>query len=97
MSDQDNPDPDTSDRYNKDEFVTVFASRSHAAEVEAEAIHGLLESAGLQSLIVRENVPMVPVGRVSIKVLASDKEDAEKLIEEARGAGRTAAAGEAPE
>ena len=92
MPDQDSPDPYTSDRYNKDEFVTVFASRSHAAEVEAEAIHGLLESAGLPSLIVRENVPVVPVGKVSIKVLASDKEDAEKLIEAARGA-----AGEAPE
>ena len=97
MPDQDSPDPYTSDRYNTDEFVTVFASRSHSAEVEADAIHGLLESAGLQSLIVRENVPTVPVGKVSIKVLTSDKEDAETLIEDAREAGRTAAAGEAPE
>ena len=86
-----------SDRCTDDEFVTVFASRSHSAELEAEAVHGLLESAGLQSLIVRENVPQFPVGKVSVKVLASDKEDAENLIRDAREAGREADGGEPPE
>ena len=91
------PDQNSRDHYKEDEFVTVFASRRHDAEIEAETIHGLLESAGLQALIVRENVPAVPVGKVSVKVLISDKDDAEKLIEGARDAGRTASAGEASE
>ncbi len=67
-----------------DEFVTVFASRSHAAEIEAEAIHGLLESSGIESLIVRENVLEMPVGRVSVKVFSSYQEEAEQLIQAAQ-------------
>ena len=85
------------DKRHSDPFVTVFSSREVDAEIEAGTIHGLLESAGLEALIVRENAPAVPVGRVSVKVLASDKDDAEKLIEGARDAGRTASAGEASE
>lgn len=67
-----------------DEFVTVFASRSHDAEIEAEAIHGLLESSGIESLIVRENVLEMPVGRVSVKVFSSYKAEAEQLIQAAQ-------------
>ena len=95
--DPETPDQDNPDHYTEDEFVTVFESRGHSAEVEAETVHGLLESAGLEALIVRENVPTIPVGKVSVKVLASDKDDAEKLIEGARDAGRTASAAEASE
>lgn len=72
------------EEYSQEEFVTVFTSRKHDAEQEAESIHGLLESAGLPSLIVRENVPELPVGKVSIKVLASNVDDAKGLIQEAR-------------
>ena len=67
-----------------DELVTVFSSRSHSAEIEAEAIHGLLESSGIESLIVRENVLEMPVGRVSVKVFSSYKEETEQLIQAAR-------------
>jgi hypothetical protein len=67
-----------------DELVTVFRSRSHSAEVEAESIHGLLESADLKSLIVRENVPELPTGWVEVKVLASDAEEAKQIIESAQ-------------
>ena len=75
------------EEYSQEEFVTVFTSRQHNAETEAESIHGLLESAGLESLIVRENVQELPVGKVSVKVLASNVEDAKQLIREAqRGA-----------
>jgi hypothetical protein len=76
--------------YSTDEFVTVFRSRQHDAEVEAEAIHGLLESAGLKSLIVRENVPELPTGWVELKVLASDAAEAKELIEDARRSGDSA-------
>jgi hypothetical protein len=67
-----------------DEFVTIFSSRHHDAEIEAESIHGLLESSGIESLIVRENVLEMPVGRVSVKVFSSYKDEAERLIEAAR-------------
>ena len=83
------------EEYSQDEFVTVFSSRHHDAEIEAETIHGLLESAGLQSLIVRENVPALPVGKVSVRVLASTAEEAEKLIRNAQDAGGTGS-GEEP-
>ncbi len=73
--------------FSQDEFITVFASRKHDAEQEAESIHGLLDSAGLESLIVRENVPELPVGKVSVKVLESNADDAKRLIAEARRQG----------
>ena len=75
-----------------DEFVTVFASRSHDAEIEAEAVHGLLESSGVESLIVRENVLEMPVGRVSVKVFSSHKDEAERLIAAAQEPGQEKAA-----
>lgn len=72
------------EEYSKDEFVTVFSSREHNAEVEAETIHGLLESAGLRSMIVRENVTELPVGQVSVRVLSSEEEEARNLIQQAQ-------------
>jgi hypothetical protein len=83
--------------YSTDEFVTVFRSRQHDAEVEAESIRGLLESAGLKSLIVRENVPELPTGWVELKVLASDAKEAKELIENARGSSEAAGSEEASE
>lgn len=73
--------------YSPDELVTIFRSRSRSAEVEAESIHGLLQSANLKSLIVRENVPELPTGWVEIKVLASEAEEAEQLIRSAQQGG----------
>lgn len=75
------------EEYSQEEFVTVFTSRQHNAETEAESIRGLLESAGLESLIVRENVKELPIGKVSVKVLASNVDDAKQLIRAARKAG----------
>ena len=80
--------------YSPDELVTVFRSRSRSAEVEAESIHGLLQSADLKSLIVRENVPELPTGWVEVKVLASEEEEAKQLIESAQQGGATS--GEEP-
>ena len=73
--------------YSPDELVTVFRSRSHTAAVEAESIHGLLQSADLKSLIVRENVRELPTGWVEVKVLASDAEEAKQLIQSAQQGG----------
>lgn len=73
--------------YSPDELVTVFRSNSHSAEMEADAIHGLLQSASLKSLIVRENVPELPTGWVEVKVLSSEEEEAKQLIAAAQKTG----------
>lgn len=73
----------------QDKLVTIFASRTVSAEIEAETIHGLPESSGIGSLIVRENVVQAPVGLVSIKVLDSEEQEARAIIESARDAGES--------
>jgi hypothetical protein len=78
------PETFSLEEYSPDELVTVFRSRNRTASVEAESIHGLLQSADLKSLIVRENVPELPTGWVEVKVLASDAEEAKQLIESAQ-------------
>lgn len=90
------PEEFSPQEYSPDELVTVFRSRSHSAEVEAESIHGLLQSADLKSLIVRENVPELPTGYVEVKVLASEADEARQLIQSARQGG-TAAGMESPD
>ena len=86
-----------SGEFSDDRFVTVFSSRRHNAEVEAKTIHGLLESADLRSMIVRENVPELPVGKVFVRVLASDAEEAKELILTALDAGESHSPGESAE
>ena len=83
-----------SGEFSDDRFVTVFSSRRHNAEVEAETVRGLLESAGLESLIARENVPALPVGKVWVRVLASDAEEAKELIRNALDAGKSHSSGD---
>ena len=68
---------------NDDSLVTVFSSRSHLANVEAEVIQSLLESAGIDCWLARENVIQQPVGNVLVKVLESDAEDAKALLRDA--------------
>ena len=65
------------------ELVTFFSSNAHDAESEADTIHSLLESAGLQSVIVRENVQELPTGGVEVRVLPDEADEARELIEEA--------------
>ena len=70
-------------------LVTVFSSRRHDAETEASVIHGLLESAGIDAIIVRENVQELPAGKIWVKVVASAKEEAEQVIRDAQNIGDT--------
>lgn len=70
-----------------DALVTIFSSRSHLANVEAEVIQSLLESAGISCWVARENVIQQPVGNVSLKVLESQADEAKALLEEAVSAG----------
>ena len=73
-----------SDEFSDEQFVTIFSSQEHSAEIEAETINGLLESAGLRSMIVRHNVRELPVGAVSVRVFASEEEEARQIIEQAQ-------------
>ncbi len=72
-----------SEEHPKGEFVTVFSSNAHDAETEADTIHSLLESAGLQSVIVRENVQELPTGGIEVRVLPDEADEARELIEQA--------------
>ena len=86
-----NSEETMSGEFSEDRFVTIFSSRKHSAEIEAETINGLLESAGMRSMIVRDNVRELPVGKVSVRVFASEEEEAREIIEEASAAGNSAA------
>lgn len=68
---------------NDDELVTIFSSRSHLANVEAEVIQSLLKSAGIDCWLARENVIQQPVGNVLVKVLASQADEANALLRDA--------------
>jgi len=72
-------------------LVTVFRGSGLSAESEAQSIHGLLESSGMESLLVRENVVEIPVGLVEIKVLASLADRATEIIREGQLGGAEAA------
>lgn len=77
-------------------LVTVFRGSGLSAESEAQSIHGLLESSGIESLLVRENVVEIPVGLVEIKVLDSVADRAREIIRAGeRGGPQAAEAAEA--
>lgn len=77
---------------NTEPFVTVFEGNGITAEMEAQSIHGLLESSGVESLVVRENVTELPVGTVEVRVVGSQAEKAFEIIKAAKKGGRQAAA-----
>ncbi|MBI3665999.1 MAG: DUF2007 domain-containing protein [Acidobacteria bacterium] len=72
-------------------LVPVFASAGISAEMEAQSVHALLESSGIKSVLVRENVTELPVGTVEVKVVASEAERAQQVIREGEQAGPAAA------
>ncbi len=75
----------------EESLVTIFQGSGLSAESEAQSIHGLLESSGIESLLVRENVVELPVGGVEIKVLASLADRAREIIREGQLGGAEAA------
>ena len=72
----------------EDRYVNIFSSSGYDAELQCELIHGLLKSSGLESMIVRQNVPELPVGRIRVRVLSSQAEEAQAIIEAAKQAGQ---------
>ena len=88
MSAQPIPDP---------ELVEVFDTMQ---ESEAQAIHGLLASAGLDSIVANLHAPqdLFPgVGGISVRVNPAQKEEALRLIEDYRTNGASDDDSAAPE
>ncbi len=77
--------------FTDESLVTVFSSRTHLANIEAEVIQSLLESAGISCWVARENVIQQPVGNVLLKVLESQADEAMALLREASAAGSDSA------
>ena len=71
------------------DMVTLFSSLNHDAEMEANAIHGVLEANGIPSMVV--GAPHIPSLEFQVQVPQSRLEEAERVLAEAREAGPAAA------
>ena len=71
------------------DMVTLFSSLNHDAEMEANAIHGLLEANGIPSMVV--GTPQIPAFEFQVQVPKSRLEEAERVLAEAQEAGPEAA------
>jgi len=71
------------------DMVTLFKSSNHDAEQEALAIHSLLESEGIPSVVVGPSV--IPSLEFRVEVPRVHLEEAEKIVADARAAGPRAA------
>ncbi|HTT65983.1 MAG TPA: DUF2007 domain-containing protein [Bryobacteraceae bacterium] len=80
------PEPDASHEM---DIVNVFSSSNHDAEMEATAIHSLLEANGIPSILV-EPGPL-PVLEYEVQVPREHLEEARRILAEAQAAGPQAA------
>jgi hypothetical protein len=71
------------------DMVTLFSSPNHDAEIEANAIHGVLEANGIPSIVV--GAPQIPSLEFQVQVPRSLLPDAQRVLDEARAAGPAAA------
>jgi hypothetical protein len=69
--------------------VVLFSSANHDAEMEANAIHGVLEASGIPSIVV--GTPQIPSLEFQVQVPKSRLEEAERVLAEAKEAGPAAA------
>ncbi len=86
-----NPEPpeDFVDPSGELDAETIFNAMGTTAQIEALAIRGVLESAGIPSYMV--NAPMYPNLRFIVRVPKSYAAQARQALEEARSAGPLAA------
>jgi len=71
------------------DMVTLFSSMNHDAEMEALALHGLLEANGIESSVVGPST--LPSVEFQVQVPRSQIEEAERVMAEAKAAGPSAA------
>jgi hypothetical protein len=72
------------------DLVPLFTSANHDAEMEANAIHGLMEASGIPSIVV--GAPQIPSLEFQVQVPKARLDEAERVLSEARAAGPSAAA-----
>lgn len=83
------PEPFEIDPSHALDLVTLFSSSNHDAEMEANAIHSVLEANGIPSLVV--GAPQIPSLEFHVQVPKAQFEEAERVLAEAREAGPAAA------
>ena len=71
------------------DMVALFSSSNHDAEMEANAIHGLMEANGIPSMVV--GTPQIPSLEFQVQVPRARLPEAERVLAEARDAGPAAA------
>ena len=72
------------------DLITVFSSSNHDAEMEATTIRTLLESNGIEAIVVGPGV--LPSLEFQVQVPREAADDAVRLMAEARASGPEAAA-----
>jgi hypothetical protein len=79
------------DRQSHDmDMVTLFRSSNHDAEMEAMAIHSVLEANGIESVVVGPST--IPVLEFEVQVPKEFAQEAGRVLAEAQAAGPAAAA-----
>ncbi len=71
------------------DMVTLFSSMNHDAEMEANAIHGLLEANDIPSIVV--GTQAIPTFEFQVQVPRAQLEQAERVLADAQEAGPAAA------
>jgi hypothetical protein len=82
----DQPEVDVSHDF---DMVSLYSSQTVDAEMEADVIHGILESNGIPSMVVRGGP--YPILGFEVQVPCARLEEARRLIAEAQAAGPDAA------
>ena len=72
------------------DMVALFSSSNHDAEMEANAIHALMEASGIPSMVV--GTPQIPSLEFQVQVPRARLEEADRVLAEAKDAGPAAAA-----
>jgi hypothetical protein len=83
------PEPFEVDPSHALDLVTLFSSSNPDAEMEANAIHGVLEANGIMSLVV--GAPQIHSLGFEVQVPRANIEEAERVLAEAKEAGPAAA------
>ena len=90
MPQEPEPESESVDPSHDLDVVTLFSSSNHDAEMEAMAIHSILQANGIPSMLVGAST--IPVLEFQVQVPKADLEAAQRVLEEARAAGPAAAA-----
>ncbi|MGA2134533.1 MAG: hypothetical protein ABSH50_19765 [Bryobacteraceae bacterium] len=69
--------------------VTLFSSSNHDGEMEAMAIHGIMEASGIPSVMVGPST--IPVLAFEVRVPRENLAEAQRVLAEAQAAGPAAA------